>query len=125
MNRNKGPLVDRAHIASAVLTLYEIVKLLRLDRKEFERMFSEDVTAHINSQAHPGFVPYAEGLRDAYMTAIIKDHCEFVYYVDGVRLTIEERISQGGGQSDSISGYQWKGTEYNFSAFLKEVDVWI
>lgn len=125
MNRNKEAIRDRADIARAALVLVEITKLLRLSRADFERMFREDVTERINHVSHPGFMPYAEGMRDAYVTAIIKDHCEFVYYADGVRLTIEERISQGGGQSDSVSGYQWKGSEFNFTEFSAEVDLWI
>lgn len=125
MNRNKVQIHSRTDIARAALVVVEIVKLLRLSRKDLERMFREDVIDHIRHADHPGFLPYAEGMRDAYITALIKDHCEFVYFVGGERLTLDEVRQKGGGQSDSVSGYQWKGSEFNFTEFHKEVDLWI
>jgi len=123
MNRNKDALTSRAHICSAVLTLYEITKLLRLARADFERMFTEDVTRYISSD-RPNLHAYAEGLRDAYLTAIIKDHCEFVYSIEGQRFTPAEAVQQG-GRATGVCGYQWKDSEIDFTPFSKEVDLWV
>lgn len=122
MNRNRTFINERSQAACAVLTLFEIVKLLRLDRDKFESMFREDVSNNITMSS---IQDYADGLRDAYITAIIKDHCEFVYFIDGERLTVDERMQKGGGQIDAVCGYQWKDTEFNFTPFSKEVDLWI
>ena len=126
MNRNKVQIHSRTDIARAALVVVEIVKLLRLSRKDLERMFREDVIDHIRHGDHPGFLPYAEGMRDAYITAIIKDHCEFVYFVGGERLTLDEVRQKGPGElAGSVCGYQWLGSECDFTEFHKEVDLWI
>ena len=126
MNRNKTALTSRAHICSAVVTLFEITKLLRLHREKFEAMFAEDVAANINHTQYPGFLPYAEGLRDAYITAIIKDHCEFVYFDGGVRYSLDEARRKGPGELGSaVCGYQWLDSESDFTTFQKEIDLWI
>lgn len=126
MNRNKVQIHSRTDIARAALVVVEIVKLLRLSRKDLERMFREDVIDHIRHADHPGFLPYAEGMRDAYITAIIKDHCEFVYFVGGERLTLDEVRQKGPGElAGSVCGYQWLDSESDFTEFRKEVDLWI
>lgn len=126
MNRNKVELVSRAQICSAVVTLFEITKLLRLHREKFEQMFNEDIKANIDHSAFPGFLPYAEGLRDAYITAIIKDHCEFVYFDGGVRYSLAEARRKGPGELGSaVCGYQWLDSESDFTTFQKEIDLWI
>ena len=126
MNRNKVQIHSRTDIARAALVVVEIVKLLRLSRKDLERMFREDVIDHIRHADHPGFLPYAEGMRDAYITAIIKDHCEFVYFVGGERLTLDEVRQKGPGElAGSVCGYQWLDSESDFTEFCKEVDLWI
>lgn len=126
MNRNKTEILNRAQVASATLVVVEIVKLLRLNRADFDRMFKEDVLDHIRHGDYPGFMAYAEGLRDAYLTAIIKDHCEFVYFVNGERLTIDEARQKGPAEmTGGVCGYQWLGTEFDFTEFHKEIDLWI
>lgn len=126
MNRNKEQIHSRTDIARAALVVVEIVKLLRLNRKDLERMFREDVIDHIRHGDHPGFLPYAEGMRDAYITAIIKDHCEFVYFVNGERLTLAEARRKGPGELGSaVCGYQWLDSESDFTTFQKEIDLWI
>lgn len=124
MNRNKEPLASRSQVAAAALTVYEITKLLRLSRAQFEAMYEQDVLNHISRFNNPHLPPYAEGVRDAYLTALVKDHCEFVYFIEGQRYTPAQVICKGGGDR-GVCGYQWKDSEVDFSTFGKEVDVWI
>lgn len=126
MNRNKEEIRSRADVARAAMVVVEIAKLLRLSRSELERMYMEDVSDRINHGDHPGLMPYADGMRDAYVTAIIKDHCEFVYFNGGERISLAEARRKGPGELGSaVCGYQWLDSESDFTTFQKEVDLWI
>lgn len=124
MNRNREALTSRGQVSAAALTVYEITKLLRLSRAEFEAMYTQDVLNHIHRFNNPHLPVYAEGMRDAYITALLKDYCEFVYFIGGQRLTPAEVICKGGGER-GVCGYQWKGSDIDFTLFSKEVDVWV
>ena len=130
MNRNQSTISHNDQILNALRTVYQITKLLKMTRDQFMDMVEVDVISRINadlsSSDRLGLLAFARGARDTYLTIILTEHCEFVYYCDGVRLTVKEVISQGpGAREGCICGHQWLDSEFNFTTFTKESDPWI
>lgn len=130
MNRNQSPISHNDQILNAMRTVYQITKLLKMTREQYLDMVEIDVIKRINAdlstQDQLVLLAFARGVRDTYLTVILTEHCEFVYYSDGVRLTVKEVIQQGPGVREGcICGHQWLGSEFNFTTFTKEADPWI
>jgi len=129
VNRNKEPIRSEDQILLAARTVYQIVKLLKMTRSQFEDMYNHDVLSKIDyhgSLDGAVLAAHARGVRDVYLTILITEHCEFVYYHDGARLTVKELMQQGPGvREDCICGHQWLDSEFNFTEFTKEADPWI
>lgn len=130
MNRNQAPISHNDQILNALRTVYQITKLLKMTRDQFLDMVEVDVTSRINAdlpvEDKRALLAFARGARDVYLTIILTEHCEFVYYSEGVRLSVKEVISQGPGvREDCICGHQWLDSEFNFTPFTKEADPWI
>lgn len=113
MDRNRETLVSRPETARAALIVYEITKLLRLDRQSWHEMFATDVTHHANTAL---LVAYSDGLRDAYETAIIKDHCEFGYVVAGEFHTPSEYVMVAEDmRKGAVFIHKWKDSDQHFT----------
>lgn len=130
MNRNTAYINHNDQILNALRTVYQITKLLKMTKDQFLDMCEVDVTSRINADLSTddkrALLAFARGARDVYLTIILTEHGEFVYYNDGVRLTVKEVISQGPGvREESICGHQWLDSEFNFTTFTKEADPWI
>jgi hypothetical protein len=130
MNRNKATISSNDQILNAMRTVYQITKLLKMTREQYLDMVEVDVIRHINAdlstQDQMVLLSFARGVRDTYLTVILTEHCEFVYYSDGVKLSVKEVISQGPGVREGcICGHQWAGSEFNFTEFTSEADPWI
>ena len=130
MNRNVSPISHTDQILNAMRTVYQITKLLKMTREQYLDMTEVDVISRINADLSTsdqlGLLAFARGVRDTYLTIILTEHCEFVYYDDGVRLTVKEVISRGPGVREGcICGHQWLDSEFNFTTFTKEADPWI
>lgn len=130
MNRNIAAIHSRDQILNAARTVYQITKLLKMTRAQFVDMLDSDVFGKIDSTLAADeqrvLTAFAAGVRDVYLTIILTEHCEFVYYHDGLRLGVKELLSQGPGvREDCICGHQWLDSEFNFTEFTKEADPWL
>lgn len=128
MNRNKADILSTDQILTAARTVYLITKLLKLTRQQWEDMYSVDVLGKITQQdaTRGELFAYANGVRETYTTILITEHCEFVYYADGVRLNVKEATQQGPGVlNGAVCGYQWLDSEFNFTEFQQSIDLWI
>ena len=117
-------------ILGAARTVYQIVKLLKLTRQQYLDMFEVDVISKIDPQLSnytAVLKAHARGVRDVYLTIILTEHCEFVYFNDGVRLTVKEAIQKGpDARVGAVCGHQWLDSEFDFTEFVAaEVDLWI
>lgn len=128
MNRNKAAIYSTDQILTAARAVYVITKLLKMTRTQWDDMYHSDVVSKIARQdATVGeLFAFANGVKDAYVTVILTEHCEFVYYHDGVKLSVKEVIQQGPGvREQCICGHQWLDSEFNFTTFVEEADPWI
>lgn len=130
MNRNKAAISTEDQILGAARTVYQIVKLLKLTRQQYLDMFEVDVISKIDPQLSnytAVLKAHARGVRDVYLTIILTEHCEFVYFNDGVRLTVKEAIQKGpDARVGAVCGHQWLGSEFDFTEFVAaEADPWI
>lgn len=130
MNRNKEILRSDDQILHAARTVYQITKLLKLTQAQWTEMFTVDVFSKVeypHTQDGKVRLAYAQGVHDVYLTILLTEHCEFVYFNNGVRLTVKEAIQQGpDARAGAVCGRQWLDSEFNFTEFVAaEVDAWI
>lgn len=129
MNRNKEPIRSEDQVLAAARTVYSIAKLLKLTKQQYLDMYELDVIQKIEylGTADGALIKaHARGVRDVYLTIILTEHCEFVYWIDGVRLTVKEAIQKGpGATGGAVCGHQWLDSEFNFTEFTSEPDPWI
>jgi hypothetical protein len=131
MNRNKAPIHSEDQVLAAARTVYQITKLLRLTKQQYLDMYDVDVfgqihTSSLSDDDEAVLLAHARGVRDVYLTILITEHCEFVYWLDGERLTVKEAIQKGpGATGGAVCGHQWLDSEFNFTEFVSEPDPWI
>ena len=119
LERNQSLLSSTAQIANAGRAVYQIVKLLRMQRTQFEEMFREDVLDQIVQPDLGGLAAYARGLRDAYITTILLEHCAFVYVLsDGREVQLSQvREVDPVYLAEATCGYRWKDSDWDFGEF--------
>lgn len=131
MNRNKDPIQTMSQALLAARTVYQITKLLKLSQVKYLEMFDVDVAhmiqhANITLDDKAVLQAFARGVRDTYLTILMTEHCEFVYWIDGVKLSVKEAIQKGPDAiSGAVCGHQWLDSDFNFSAFISEPDPWL
>jgi hypothetical protein len=106
----------------------EAVKTLRLTRSQLDTMVKTDITSQFCASCSDEDVielrAYTQGLRDGIVYSIIKDHCEFVYFLDTRRFSQAEAVAANIPQHDgAIAGYQWSDTHTDFSDFAPLVQL--
>lgn len=125
--RNKAPIRSEDQILNAARSVYQIACLLKLSRQEWRDMYHLDIFSKVTAPLASDeaiLSAFARGVQQVYETNILLDHCEFVYFVDGVRMSVKEVISQGpDARLSAVCGHQWKDSEFNFTEFTKEADL--
>jgi len=125
MERNKAPISSEAQVASAGRTVYQIVKLLRMQRAQFDQMFEQDVFDRIVQPDLSSLAAYARGLRDAFLATILFEHCEFGYLLrDGSKVQLSQ-VAKVDPVSliEASCGYSWKDSDWAFSEFRPVLDL--
>ncbi|QBJ04452.1 hypothetical protein HOV23_gp121 [Pseudomonas phage Lana] len=131
MNRNKAPIHTEDQILNAARTVYQIVKLLKLTRQQYLDMMGSDVFRKVDEDLSQDdfrlLQAFARGVQQTYLTILLTEHCEFVYFNEGVRLTVKEAIQKGpDARVGAVCGHQWLDSEFDFTEFVAtEPDPWI
>lgn len=125
MERNKAPISSEAQVANAGRTVYQIVKLLRMQRVQFEEMFQQDVFDRIVQPDLACLAAYARGLRDSYLTTILLEHCDFCYLLsDGSKVQLSQaREVDPVSLAEASCGYSWKDSDWAFGEFRPVLDL--
>lgn len=130
MNRNRHPIRSTDQIINAMRSVDQITKALKLPKVNFDDMYVMDVVNQIDNdlsaddKAH--LASFADGMYQAYLSILLTEHCEFVFLIDGVTLSVKEVARQGaGGREGNVCGFQWRDTADNFTEFQKEIPSWI
>lgn len=111
-----------ADVANAGRYVYQTARTLLLTREAFLAMFEARVFSRIPNPDSAGLAAYGRGLRDAYLTTILLEHCEFVYLLsDGSKVQPGSPLFPG--MSEVYGAHQWKNTGLAFTAPRKVTDL--
>lgn len=130
MNRNRHLIRSTDQAITAMRSVDQITKALKLPKANFDDMYVMDVVNRIDPDLsladQASLASFTDGLYQAYLSILLTEHCEFVYLIDGVTLSVKEVARQGaGGREGAVCGFQWRDTADNFTEFQKEIPSWI
>lgn len=130
MNRNHHLIRSTDQAVNAMRSVYQITKALKLPKANFDDMYVMDVVNKIDpdlsADDQTRLAGFTYGLYQAHLSILLNEHCEFVFLIDGVTLSVKEVARQGaGGSEGNVCGFQWRDTADNFTEFQKEIPSWI
>lgn len=132
MNRNKSVIRSNDQVLQAARTLYLIVKVLKLNREQWDDMYTMDVfnkieTSDIAAADKHLLKAFAYGVQQVYVTILITEHCEFVYQLaNGEKVGVKEATRKGPAALEGATCcHQWKDSEFEFTSPQLSIDLWI